>query len=107
MSDHTLAQLVANGDALQLYLRVPFVQDSAFPSVEAGDACLVHPTGTGGLLIQPVDDLQYPVHIDGPPDQLDLVAAADRAGVDLPPGAEVAVDDDATKADSHRSLTDD
>ena len=84
MPDHSIIELTANGNALQAYLSVRFVEDSGTPDLEAGEPCLVQATGTGGLLIQPLRALSYPVVVDGPPDGLDAadVPATVDAGVE-------------------------
>jgi hypothetical protein len=71
MPDHSIIEPTANGNALQLYLGVRFCEDSGTPDLEAGEPCLVQSTGTGGILIQPLRALTYPVTVDGPPDGLD------------------------------------
>lgn len=71
MPDHTIIELTENGNALQAYLGVRFVEDSGTPDLNPGDRCLVQPTETGGILIQPLRSLTYPVVVDGPPDGLD------------------------------------
>jgi hypothetical protein len=90
MPDHSIIELTANGNALQAYLSVRFVEDSGTPDLDPGDRCLVQPTPGGGLLIQPLQALTYPVVVDGPPDGLDAadlptevagtIAAIDGAG---------------------------
>ena len=71
MPDYSIIEPTANGNALQLYLGVRFVEDSGTPDLDAGEPCLVQATETGGLLIQPLRTLTYPVAVDGPPDGLD------------------------------------
>lgn len=100
MPDHSIIEPTANGNALQLYLGVRFCEDSATPDLDAGEPCLVQATGAGGILIQPLRALTYPVVVDGPPDGLDdtdlpTEVAAGIGGIEaVPDPPDVATDGD-------------
>lgn len=75
------ATLNENGRALQLYLGVEFVHDSAFP-LSAGDDVYVHPVGNIGFLVLEETALAdaYPIEVTTPPDALQRTPDREMAG---------------------------
>lgn len=71
MTEYADATLNQNGRALQLYLGVELVHDSAFP-LAAEDDVFVHPIGRDGFLVLRQSALQsaYPITVDEPPEPL-------------------------------------
>jgi hypothetical protein len=105
MTDHTIIELAANGNALQAYLGVRFVEDSGTPDLDAGDRCLVQPTPGGGLLIQPLRALDYPVVVDGPPDGLDQTDIPTDVAAGIAEIDDGDLQDVATDAEGNQHLT--
>lgn len=65
------ASLNQNGRALQLYLGVELVNDSAFP-LTPNDDVYVHPVGNIGFLVLAQSALRsaYPIRVNQPPEAL-------------------------------------
>lgn len=71
MTIYDQGTLNRNGRALQLYLGVELVHDSAFPLAEHNDV-VVHPVGDVGFLVLDETALPgaYPIEVPAPPQQL-------------------------------------
>lgn len=71
MTTFEKASLNRNGRALQLYLSVELVNDSAFPLAPSDDV-FVHPVGDVGFLVLAKNALRsaYPIRVEEPPKPL-------------------------------------
>lgn len=74
------ATLNPNGRALQLYLGVELVHDSAFP-LAADDDVFVHPVGNVGFLVLEESALNsaYPIEVPHPPESVDVSRTVETA----------------------------
>lgn len=85
MTAYEDASLNRNGRALQLYLGVELVTDTAFP-LGAEDDVYVHPVGNVGFLVLAQSALRsaYPIRVDQPPEPLQQTPKIDTESLTEP-----------------------